>query len=106
MDFFWVFVIISFIGIVMAVFYLYIKKQPMGYDMRKEQACRPMLNRSRRRRRSGGFYPIGYTGDYLEGEDLVEELIWMAVLAEMSDVDRADLVEYGEYLERLELTVA
>ena len=51
--------------------------------------------RFRRRRLSGGFYPIGYAGSYLPGEDLVDDLLWMAELAAMTEEELAELGEYG-----------
>ena len=44
-------------------------------------ATPPGINpRQRRRRLSGGFYPMGYAGPYLDGEDLLDELLWQAEL--------------------------
>ena len=36
---------------------------------------------SRRRRRGGGFYPVGYNGPYYDDEDLVDELLFSAEIA-------------------------
>ena len=55
-------------------------------------------NKQRRRRNSGGFYPVGYDGPYEDGEELVEYLIWSAVLDEMEN----DGVERENYFEQLE----
>ena len=53
------------------------------------------LGKFRRRRRAGGFYPIGYTGSFLAGEELVAEAVWMAELAALSMAERDALGEYG-----------
>lgn len=92
-----VLVIIGFICVVILSFYLHFKKKANDKAMNNIIHTRRILDRSRRIRRSGGFYPIGYTGGYLEGEAMVDEIYWMAMLENMSDVDRADLGEYGEY---------
>ena len=61
------------------------------------RANRPATKEMRRRRNGGGFYPVGYDGSYEEGEDLVDFIIWMAILSEMSDFDREELGDYGGY---------
>lgn len=65
------------------------------------QSQKPIVARLRRRRLSGGFYPIGYSGIFLPGEDLVEELLWMAALAAMTEDELDELGEYGgeDYVE-------
>ena len=35
----------------------------------------------RRRRRNGGFYPVGYIGPYYGDEDLIDELLFVAEIA-------------------------
>ena len=61
------------------------------------EGARPTTREMRRRRNGGGFYPVGYVGPYDEGEDLVDFIIWMAIISEMSDYDREELGEYGGY---------
>ena len=49
----------------------------------------------RRRRLAGGFYPVGYTGPYQPGEDLLPDSVWAAELAGLSLAALAALGEYG-----------
>lgn len=103
---------IIFFAIVIAVMVYMFTLRPFRRDGTQPRTSaglkpRPSLvsNRPQRRRRnSGGYYPIGYDGPYDDGEDLIDYLVWFAIMDAMSDDELADLGEYGEY-EEVEETI-
>ncbi len=45
----------------------------------------------RRRKRGGGFYPVGYTGSYYDDEDLVDEILYAV------EISAFDVLTNGGY---------
>lgn len=89
-------------GLGAVLWFLFKRKKKSQFEvspdtMPRTPRARPVnLARARRRRLAGGFYPIGYTGPYIVGEELVDELMWMEELAEMGELGRDDLGEFGD----------
>ena len=73
---------------IVGCFFLFRPKSPPAHI---RHASRPQ----RRLRLSGGFYPVGYDGEYLPGEDMVDYFIWGSVLDDMELEERLALGDYG-----------